>query len=208
MSYLDTERSLYEIEIALAKKFEYLKNIIVFNVKGESEDLPIWHECDCIVLSKSGYLTEIEIKRSWQDFLNDFKKKNRERKSLIKYFYYCVPEKLLDKVYERLDEEREKDKNFIYTGIITYDEDLNLKEWNFRYKFGMDEKWSYATPALHNKKLYLEQRLTLARLGCIKTIKEKKKAIALQKLNNEVSAEQEEMIEEIIDVEIKEGSLF
>ena len=84
MAYLDTSRSLYEIEIALAKKFEYLKNIIVFNVIGESEDLPIGHECDCLVLSKSGYLTEIEIKRSWQDFLNDFKKKNRERKELIK----------------------------------------------------------------------------------------------------------------------------
>lgn len=135
MAYLDTNRSLYEIEIALAKKFEYLKNIVVFNVIGQCEDLPIWHECDCLVLSKSGYLTEIEIKRSWQDFLNDFKKKNSERRELIKYFYYCVPEKLLDKVYERLDKECEENKNFGYTGVITYDEDLNLKTNFYRYKW-------------------------------------------------------------------------
>ena len=201
MAYLDTSRSLYEIEIALARRFEYVKNIVVFNVIGMSETLPFQHECDCLVLSKAGYLTEIEIKRSWQDFLNDFKKKNRQREDIIKYFYYCVPEKLLDKVYEKLDEEREKDKDFIYSGIITYDEDLILKEWQFRYKLGIvDGKFSYSTPALHNKKLYLEQQLALARLGCIKTIKEKKKVIRLQKFESEEDNQMEETK--------NEGSLF
>lgn len=74
----DTHRTLYEIEVALAKfpTFDFRKNIIAFNVNGWSERLPIQHECDMLVCSKSGYLTEIEIKRSWTDFLADFKKKS------------------------------------------------------------------------------------------------------------------------------------
>ena len=51
-----------------------------------------------LVLSKSGYLTEVEIKRSWNDFLADFKKKhNHNNYQIIKYFYYCVPESLYEK---------------------------------------------------------------------------------------------------------------
>ena len=75
---MDTNRTLYEIEVALAKlpEFDYRKNIVVFNVQGISRLMPIYHECDMLVCSKSGYLTEIEIKRSWSDFLADFKKKH------------------------------------------------------------------------------------------------------------------------------------
>ena len=32
------------------------------------------HEADLLRISKQGYLTEYEIKRSWSDFLADFKK--------------------------------------------------------------------------------------------------------------------------------------
>ena len=64
---IQTSLSLYEIELALCKSkyFSYLRNIIAFNVNGISSKLGIWHECDMLVLSKNGYLTEIEIKRSW-----------------------------------------------------------------------------------------------------------------------------------------------
>ena len=50
---LDTQRSLYEIEVALAKSsyFNFVKNIIAFNVNWISYKLPIWHECDMLVLS-------------------------------------------------------------------------------------------------------------------------------------------------------------
>ena len=66
---MNTERTLYEIEVALSKSdaFNFVRNIIAFNVNGMSDSLSIWHECDMLVLSKSGYLTEIEIKRSWAD---------------------------------------------------------------------------------------------------------------------------------------------
>lgn len=75
-----------------------------------------------LVLSKNGYLTEIEIKRSWEDFLADFKKKHKHNSELIKYFYYCVPISLLDKVYDYL-----YDNDIEYSGIITYTEDALIE---------------------------------------------------------------------------------
>lgn len=91
-----------------------------------------------LVLSKSGYLTEIEIKRSWSDFLADFKKKhNHHNYPIIKYFYYCVPVSIYEKVRDRLEEEvsnRKELDGFNYTGIITYDEELNLTFHGHRVK--------------------------------------------------------------------------
>lgn len=71
---VDTERTLTDIEVALARtdEFNFVRNIVAFNVHDASDALPIWHEVDMLVMTKSGYLTEIEIKRSWSDFLADF----------------------------------------------------------------------------------------------------------------------------------------
>ena len=76
----DTECTLHEIEVALAKTdtFNFVRNIVAFNVNGLSELFPLHHEADMLVMSRTGYLTEIEIKRSWSDFLADFKKKCRQ----------------------------------------------------------------------------------------------------------------------------------
>lgn len=121
-----TKRTLEEIEVALAEKreFHFVRNLVAFNVRGESRKLPIYHECDMLVCSASGYLTEIEIKRSWADFLADFKKRHEHESpygslSGIKYFYYCLPSGCLEKAYDVLDEH-----GTVYSGIITYDEDL------------------------------------------------------------------------------------
>ena len=62
-------------------------------------------EADLICVSKSGYITEIEIKISKADLLKDqekYKFQNRQLKSweYIKEFYYCVPEKLLPDIPE------------------------------------------------------------------------------------------------------------
>ena len=174
---MDTNRSLYEIEVALAKsrEFDYIRNIVVFNVKGQGEMLPIHHECDVLVLSKSGYLTEIEIKRSWSDFLADFKKRHKhDCREYIKSFYYCVPLSIYDKVYQKL-----KEKRINHTGIITYDEELYItihkRDWDFTY----DER----PPFVYTKKLFIEQRLELARLGAMRTILLKEKLIKLENNN-------------------------
>lgn len=172
---MNTERTLYEIEVALSKidSFNFVRNIIAFNVNGMSERLSIWHECDMLILSKSGYLTEIEIKRSWSDFLADFKKRHtHEGNGIIKYFYYCVPESLLEKVYDKLDE-----INVDYTGVITYSEDLKITLHGHRW-VTHDGSYSYHFKAQHPyRKLFLEEQLQIARFGAMRAIKLKEKLI-------------------------------
>lgn len=187
---MDTKRDLLEIEVALARhdKFNFIKNIVVFNVNGISEDLPIYHECDMLVLSKSGYLTEIEIKRSWSDFLADFKKKhNHNNYPITKYFYYCVPISIYENVRDKLEERYNSKKGndtFDYTGIITYDEELNLEFHQHRLKRIIDSKeecFEVYRKMIGAKKLYLEQRLELARLGAMRIITLKENILKLKK---------------------------
>ena len=174
---MDTKKSLYEIEVALSKtdKFNFIRNIIAFNVNGISESLSIWHECDMLVLSKSGYLTEIEIKRSWSDFLADFKKKHRhEGNGVIKYFYYCIPENLLQQAYDKLEEVGAK-----YTGIITYDEDLHIVFHGYRY-VNYGGKYSFNFPSRDTyRKLFLEEQLQIARFGAMRAVGLKEKMISI-----------------------------
>lgn len=183
---MDTNRTLYEIEIALAKSshFNFIKNIVVFNINGISCKLPIFHECDMLVLSKLGYLTEIEIKRSWSDFLKDFNKTHsRESMGIIKYFYCCIPESLLKKAYDKLEE-----INRDYSGIITYDEDLKIKLHGHRYRVKVN-LGNYSYSFITNKtyrKLYLEEQLEVARLGAIKVIKLKEKISKSSQNNNNI----------------------
>ena len=52
------------------------------------------HEADILVMSKLGYLTEIEIKVSKSDLIADTLKKHQHKSKLIKYLYFAIPEKL------------------------------------------------------------------------------------------------------------------
>ena len=165
---MDTQRSLYEIEIALSKtdNFNYIKNIIAFNVYGLGESLNIGHECDMLVLSKNGYLSEIEIKRSWEDFKNDFKKnhKHESYNNIIKHFYYCVPESILAKCIEYWQNNSET----MISGFITYDEDLNITFHNVN---NINKNY---TPY---RKLFIEEQLQIARFGAMRAITLKEKLI-------------------------------
>lgn len=78
-------------------------------------------EADLLLISKSGYLTEVEVKCTLADWNNDLKKFKRESngslkrgQDCIKYFYYAVPRKLIDKEPEWVS------KSF---GLIAIDED-------------------------------------------------------------------------------------
>ena len=158
-----TERTLIEIEVALAEHFRYLSNIVLFRAINVGKTLPFYHETDCLVCSKAGYLKEIEIKRSWSDFLADFRKDHRhESEGCVSQFYYCVPISVFDKVKEKLQIE-----NMEYSGIITYDENLNMRVEVEARKLGA-------------KKLSIDQRLHLARLGTIRAISLMNKIVKLQ----------------------------
>lgn len=79
----DTIFSITQIEVALAQYFGYRANVIVPKVSWGLLN----HEADLLIMNKTGYLTEIEIKRSWADFLADFRKKHTHDDSKVSWLY-------------------------------------------------------------------------------------------------------------------------
>lgn len=51
----------------------------------------IRHEADLIWISENDYLTEVEIKTSYSDFLADFKKKEKHLTKYTRAVYYAFP---------------------------------------------------------------------------------------------------------------------
>lgn len=97
-----------DIELAIMREMKFLQNVIVPNI---SEMTGFLHfETDMVVLSKHGYATGFEIKVSKSDLKADFKKDQHVRVNDLlkgeywfkwyygkfKYFYYAVPECLLE----------------------------------------------------------------------------------------------------------------
>lgn len=169
--YGDTNLSIYEIENIISKsnEFNYVKNFVAFNVIGASENLCIGHECDVLVCTKAGYLTEIEIKRSFTDFLADFEKEHDHSSELIKTFYYCVPLKIKDKVLEYLEHKPEKEDHRFDAGVLVYTED------------GLLSTVKLPRPNWSSRKLFIEQKMELMRLEAMRVVKLKEKIISLTK---------------------------
>src|SRR5262245_35861210 len=79
-----------EIETIIAYKFGVRRNIIVPNV---SWGLGL-HECDILIVSQSGYATEVEIKISKYDLKKDLVKGHGHANDKIKYLVFAIPEKI------------------------------------------------------------------------------------------------------------------
>ena len=80
-----------DIEIACTELFNHRINIIVPNISWGMN----LHECDLLVLTKSGYAYEIEIKTSKADLKADKKKKHKHISKRIKKLYFALPYYLL-----------------------------------------------------------------------------------------------------------------
>jgi len=142
---MDTKLNIHEIEYQIAKfkKFNFLKNDVLINISWGF----LFHEADMLVVSKAGYIAEIEIKRSLADLRNDFTKKTHTHSSqLINKFYYAVPEKLVDKTKALLVEHNR------IAGIISYSEKKKINV-------------VVEAPNLKKRKITSEERLKLLRLG-------------------------------------------
>lgn len=163
---MDTVKTIEEIEVALAqsRNLGFYRGLIAYNVIGLGANLAIGHECDMLVLTKSNYLMEVEIKRSFSDFLNDFKKPHRnevEENGIISCLYYAVPSVLRGKCYNELV------NNNIKAGLILYTEDL----YCFKYS---------VAPRISNRKLTNDEIIELGRLASLKVIAMKRKIAKLQ----------------------------
>lgn len=148
-----TELSVKEIQALLAEYWGIRNNIIVPNVSWGLLD----YEADLLVMNKTGYVTEVEIKRSWSDFLADFKKDENAHKSEIIYqFWYCVPDSIYKDCIEKLKEVYPD--NLDRPNVISYSDSGVL---NFHGKSA-----SYCRGK--HRKLFLEEQLKLARLGTLR----------------------------------------
>ena len=106
------------------------------------------HEADLIMMSKAGYLSEIEIKISAGDLKADVLKRHGHRSNLVKNLYFAIPEKL--RKYEVFIPER--------AGIITVPENENNAITIHRPP----------VPNKDVKPLTIENRYRLARLGAMR----------------------------------------
>lgn len=79
-----------EIELAIAHHWGIRTHVIVPNISWGL--LP--HEADLIILSSTGYLTEIEIKVSVSDLKAEKLKKHTHSSNLIRRLFFAMPENL------------------------------------------------------------------------------------------------------------------
>lgn len=149
---LDTKLSVREIEDMIILKLHQggvRSNLCVPNV---SWGAGIDYEADLVVVSKAGYATEYEIKRSWTDFLADFKKGECAHKAPWVYrFAYVVPDNIIGKVLLFF-----KDRGGEIPAVVGYTEDGQLKRYCGSYEIK------------GGRKMFIEEQLNIARLGTLR----------------------------------------
>ena len=151
-----------EIEEAISRYYGVRTHIIVPNL---SWGLPGMHECDVFVVKQSGYVVEVEIKRSKSDLLADFKKPHGHNDNRIKEFFYALPEKLLETCEELIPE---------HAGIYS----CYRNPWN---KSSVSVKLvRKATNRKGSRKLTQEEQFKVAKLGTMRIWSLKKKLIKEQ----------------------------
>lgn len=144
-----------DIELALMAYFNYRANVIVPNVHWGMD--PGLHECDILVLTPSGYATEVEIKVNKTDLRKDVDKNHNHDHPLIRRTFFAVPDKLVETAVMELDPR---------FGVLSVTE-----RWNRLYV-------TEIRPAKINPKTVKwtsDQRMKLMRLGCLRihTLKQK-----------------------------------
>ena len=81
---MDTKLTINEILLSLHDYHAFNKRQDIF-VPNLSWGL-LNHEADLAIINKSGYLTEVEIKRSFADFMADFKKEHGHKDERVYRF--------------------------------------------------------------------------------------------------------------------------
>lgn len=152
---MDTNLNIHEIEFYLATYAGWRKNIVVPNVSWGFFDT---HEADLLIMTPSGYLTEIEIKRSYQDLLADFEKTTNHYENKVEYMYYAVPKSIAEKSWEAIVKSFHGNKP--KCGMLTYTDGGFIQVHVQAPSISMLKKINK-----ESNKLYIEEQLKIARLG-------------------------------------------
>lgn len=146
---ISTNLSYLDIELAIAKHYDTRQHIIVPNCYinfGTSAD----HECDLLIIKKSGYAEEIEIKMSKSDFKADFKKKHDHVDERLQHLYYAMPINVYEQCKELIPD---------YAGIYVIRKNLTGKAYASCVK---------NAPKKECRKLTESEQLKIARLGVMR----------------------------------------
>ncbi len=165
-----TELTVKEIQAALHNSGLWAERSYVM-VPNVSWGL-LWHEADFVACSPAGRLTEVEIKRSWEDYKADFAKSHHHDDTRISYFYFCVPKSLVDRVQSHLGQQLESKE----TGLLYYTEmgtiglrveasrrrqsvALSDKEMAVLGRLGTLRYWSLLNEGLHHRQDKIIEKL-------------------------------------------------
>lgn len=137
-----------DIEIAVAKYFGYRTHVIVPNV---SWGLGFLHEIDVLVMTKSGYCTEIEIKTSRADLKRDLLKRHGHASDRIRRHFLAVPKTMAEFAIQTFPEAWGvlsvcENSRFVtvlrHPKLNTKARALNLREINHLYELASMRTWS------------------------------------------------------------------
>jgi hypothetical protein len=138
-----------DIELAVARMWGIRMNVIVPNASWGADI----HECDLLIVSSAGYLTEVEIKVTKADLKKDSTKRHGHRNDKIKFLFYAMPTSVWLRGIEELVPER--------AGIVT----VEKLEWRDGYAVHVQRKPQANRTA---KPISPPERYQLARLGAMR----------------------------------------
>lgn len=194
---MDTTLTLEQIETAITgypdSPYYIRQNIVIPNVDWGYLN----HEADLLVLTKANRLVEIEIKRSWSDFMADFKKSHTHNDPKLSRFYYAVPLKIAERVFHWLYEGTFKCRpSWIYyehsevtgytehnpnrCGLIIY---ASSEETNSRHNFAV-ANLNIPAKEMGTYKVPVEEEIKLLRLLGLRVWNMKKKLATLNQLTH------------------------
>lgn len=139
-----------DIEIAVAQHFGPRVNLPVPNASWGAGV----HECDLLILSKSNYLTEVEIKTSLNDLKKDLTKRHGHNSPKIKQLYFAMP---LDLYYKQgVVELIPRRAGILTVNVSSYEEKLGVRVQR-------EAETNASAPPLS-----VEERYKIARLGALR----------------------------------------
>ena len=179
----ETDYTLEQIETILVgmpySPYYIRQNIVVPNVAWGFLN----HEADLLILNKTNRLIEIEIKRTWADFMADFRKSHTHNDEKLSYFYYAVPESIGEKVFYWLYEGEYEAKHYWDRSKVNgYTEHNSNKCGLIVYGENIFHNYCLTVPAgkMGDHKLSVEEELKLLRLGNMRIWGMKKKLAEYQ----------------------------